>query len=301
MPVVGAFIMPHGALPLNPGKYPQYPELMTIFKSCYQVAESIYSLKPDLIYLSTPHGISLTRSYGVYMNNQASGTAEWEGEWKDYTVKVDLSEEDSTNILKMMKTSKFEAEGIVGYSETEFLPLRWGEVIPLWFMQQPYKNNTMNPEPFPKCVILSVPRKRLTEPECMVTECLDLGKELGKYFSNSNKRVVVVVSGDMAHTHITNKTNDFSNMSVDLSQDEADIFDQAIGTWAGDPINNEKTLIDSSRIVTKYLSCGYTGFVILQGLLKEISSRGSQIKGNVLCNCHPTYYGMMVAMFEINQ
>jgi len=300
MPIISSFILPHGALALNPNKYPQYAELIEIYKSANQVADEVYSLKPDLILLMTPHGISTTYSYGIYMNKQASGTAEWENEWKEYKTKVQLSQEKSKELLLFLKEkNKFLFEGIVGYSEDEDIPLRWGEVIPFWFLQQPYKNNTMIPEDFPKCIIMSMPRKRLDQSDTMIEECIEIGNSISELYLNSNLKVVIVVSGDLAHTHNVPTIKMFNN-AIPNEGDNADCYDKSIENWAYDPINNEKCLYEAGKVVKTYLSCGYVGICILHGILTHLKKNSREIKGNVLCNLHPTYYGMMVARFVIN-
>ena len=59
MPLVGAYILPHGALALNPYKYPQYSELISIYKACNQLGDEIYLMNPDIIFFITPHGLIL--------------------------------------------------------------------------------------------------------------------------------------------------------------------------------------------------------------------------------------------------
>jgi aromatic ring-opening dioxygenase LigB subunit len=305
MTFLGAYILPHGAIALNPSKNPQFKELEEIYKSCYTIANEVYALKPDIIFMTTPHGLSLSRSFGFFCNSKASGTAEWENEWKEYKVDITLAKEETESLLKYLKENKYEVEGIISYSEDESLPLRWGEVIPLWFLQQPYKLNTMIPIIFPKVIIMSIPRKRVTEAEQMVSECFDIGSDICEYLTKSfpNKKIVYIVSGDMAHTHIVNpeKMLSLDKDTTNKYSDEADIFDKAIEKWASDPIANEKSLFECSKIVNKYLSCGYTGFVILQGFISRIKILQNEILGEVLCNLHPSYYGMMVAKFKISK
>ena len=300
MPIIASYILPHGALSLNPSKYPQYPELLEIYKSANQVGEEVYSLKPNLILLITPHGISTSNSYGIYLNKWAYGTAEWENNWKDYEAKVELFQDESKNVLECLKEkSNLSFEGIVGFSEDEIIPLRWGEVIPLWFLQQPYKNKSMIPDYFPKCVIMSIPRKRLDQADIMIEECIYIGNHISELYLNSILKVVIVVSGDLAHTHKVSKSNLIYN-AIPEEIDNADCYDKAIENWANDPIKNEKSLYDAGKIVKTYLSCGYVGICILHGILSSLNKNSREIKGNVLCNLHPTYYGMMVARFVIN-
>ena len=152
-------------------------------------------------------------------------------------------------------------------------------------------------EKFPKCMIMSMPRKRLEEAELMINECLDLGNDICQFFINSNKKIVIVISGDLSHTHKSSSKFDFPlNLPVNI---DADLYDKAIEKWANDPLKNEHCLIDMGKFIKIYLSCGFTGFLILQGILQQLNSRSFVIKGSVLCNYHPTYYGMMAARFEI--
>ncbi len=49
---------------------------------------------------------------------------------------------------------------------------------------------------------------------------------------------------------------------------------------------------DAAELVDQALSCGFTGLVMLDGILKQ-----SEWNSHVFANFHPSYYGMMVAEF----
>lgn len=309
MSIIASYILPHGALCLNPNKYPELKNLPIINKSYMNVAEEIYYSKPDIIILTTPHGISLNSCYGIYCNSSASGSAEWLGDYKDYTVKVDLAQDESQELLSILQNKKIPTEGICAYAEDEILPLRWGEAIPIWFISQPYLMYTLKSIPIPKFLIISMPRKRISDPESMINDCLDIGKEIYDFVNTNqlikNKKCIVITSGDMAHTHITlpqNSSITTLNCCKNLIFDEADFFDKNIELWASNPINNENILFDMAKPELTYLSCGYTGFIIQQGIFREITknSKNMNIKPTILCNEHPTYYGMMVVKFNFN-
>ena len=58
-------------------------------------------LQADLYMMHTPHGISLTESFGVYGNMSADGNALWNGEWSEFSVNF--------TVLKLsMKTDSLE-------------------------------------------------------------------------------------------------------------------------------------------------------------------------------------------------
>lgn len=249
MPIVGAFIMPHGAIVLEPNKIPEMQsDLLTLHKSLYTIGEEIYKARPDLIILTTPHGISLSETFGIYLNHSAAGTSEWNDEFKDYSMKFEIASDESKFLLHNLKRRKIEVEGIVSYSEDEVAPLRWAEVIPLWFVSIPYKNYTLHPIPFPKCIIISIPRKRLQESPGMVNDLLLFGDEIYKFCLSLEAKVAIITSGDLAHTHVT------LPKTIECKfEDEADTFDQAIENWAKNPIENEKDLLLLSEFVKEFL------------------------------------------------
>jgi len=418
MPLDGVYAFPHGALSLVPGQYPFYKGLEQINKSCFSLANEIYSKSPETIYLITPHGISLETHFGIYLNNSAKGSACWKGAYNDFTFEGIIDSEISKNLLFYLQKNGNKAEGIVSYSEDEPIPLRWGEVIPLWFISQAYANNSVEPKAFPKLVIISMPRKRNLMISCcekgkvalgnesnivnnlnskqitygsenkdgieFIKECHKFGKNFGEFCSEYKKKFVIVVSGDLAHKHIypspseTNiddkmtflnliTKNDFNNNinnyhiqkkfnlnnlnkiisyekmdqienintypkntntenentqfnqksenynqnvnSLDksskkiklINQDNAELLDFAIKEWFSNPIVNEQLLISALEYQKKFLSCGYFGYVIMLGFIKEFSDIFEVIKGEVLSYCHPTYYGMMVAKLILKE
>ena len=472
MPLSGVYIFPHGALTLNPGQYPFYSGVAELNKSCFHLANEIQSKNPDTIFLITPHGISLESSFGIYLNTSAKGSAEWKGSFSDYSVEAKIDTETSHSLLAHLRKNGNKAEGIVAYAEEEPLPLRWGEVIPLWFIEQAYKNNSLEQKPFPKLVVIALPRKRnLNDFNCgagincdvgsnnnkssqgfvkqfffgsakadgveFLKECHKFGRHLGEFFNENKRKFVLLVSGDLAHKHvyppqqlssennenviknnysknnfnninnnnckknaadkfgkefITGKTdgyysdnknnfvgnklnrkyntnnniddnslidlkkspsnkisdlinvkinnnNDINNNNFDsnlennnqinkeeneeeqkentissslsirknferlklLGEDDADLLDLSIKEWILNPIINEQILINALDYQKKFLSCGYFGFIVLLGFIKEFSDIFEEIKGEVLACYHPTYYGMMVAKLNLKE
>ena len=73
-------------------------------------------------------------------------------------------------------------------------------------------------------------------------------------------------------------------------------FFQALGRWAA-TLDHVSLLDTAARLVDKALSCGYTGLVMLHGMLSRIplSSWEPRLYGNY----HPSYYGMMSASYHL--
>lgn len=77
----------------------------------------------------------------------------------------------------------------------------------------------------------------------------------------------------------------------------AQLYDDAVGRWVT-TLQPDVLLEEAARYVDDAKTCGFSGLVMLQGMLQSLSSvtRWSQsAAGACLANEHPTYFGMMVA------
>lgn len=120
----------------------------------------------------------------------------------------------------------------------------------------------------------------------MIPELLKLGNDFYQFLDALPEKVLVVISSDLAHTHLASGPYGYSNAS--------EPFDKAVGEW-GKTLDGKFLLQDAAKYADEAKSCGYTGLVMLHGLLT--ATRASQWEPRMLANFHPTYYGMMVATF----
>jgi len=275
MVIVGAFILPHGSMILDPKKKGLPKEAKDLYNAMIDAAKAIEKLKPDLIFMTSPHGIALSNDFGIYLNKGAKATAEWENEYKDYVVNIEIDQEVSNELLDYLLEKETAITGIAAYSPSASAYLRWGDAVPLWFLR--------NLSTKPKYVLLSQPLRRHDQTEDLIPETLCLGNDLRIFFEKLEKRVVIIISADMGHTHDKNGPYGFS--------EDAAPFDALMEEWAG--------TLDSKLLVKKAVSklgealcCGYIGFVMLQGMLEK-----KKLKPEVTSRSVPTYYGMMVAKY----
>lgn len=78
MPIVGCFIFPHGAITLDPEtrdfdgipavKPTSKEECIKLHEAMKANAKSLVDMRPDLIILSTPHGLKLENSF-LFLGN----------------------------------------------------------------------------------------------------------------------------------------------------------------------------------------------------------------------------------------
>jgi aromatic ring-opening dioxygenase LigB subunit len=292
MVFIGAFIVPHGAIILDPSIHYNTEKLSKEENErckllnesmrqnfCEQVAE----LKPDIILLSTPHGICLENDFGFYLNKSASGTAEWLNEYKEFQVNVTLANEETKHLLDELR-NHHSVQGINAFSVSEPIPLRWGEVVPLWFLRDLSSI---------RYIIMTQPIRRYAKAKEMTQELQQMGKLIYNFCQNHesvrSKRVLLVVSGDLAHTHSIDDPYGFSPC--------AQPFDNFISQWI--ETRDSSVLIEKALdILSDAKSCGYSGLVILDGIIHSCMEKS--IACQVYVNEHPTYYGMIVAQIRIN-
>ncbi|MHA1112366.1 MAG: hypothetical protein ACTSRE_14820 [Promethearchaeota archaeon] len=273
MVLSAAFIVPHGALILD--ALPSHTDgRYELHQAMVRVTNQISQLNPDLVLVTSPHGISLSNDYGIYINESAHGTAEWEGEYQDYKIDVDIDLEFAEELFKHLEAKQQPISKITAFSRGVSIPLRWGESVPLWFLKD---------IPESKYVFLSQPQKRYDPSSNFVLETTRLGENIFQFINTHNKRIVVLISADLAHTHQEEGPYGF--------YEKADTVDALLEEWMRSPYSL-KDISDSYEIIKKALCCGYTGFLLLQGILK-----GIEMEVEILSRQAPTYYGMMVASF----
>lgn len=253
-----------------------------------QVGKQIEDLKPDTIVLSTPHGIASPEDFIFYLSPQGAGFADTDNCACPpccYNVSVAMDTHGTEILASTLKDGKenvsyLSAFGPPGSEDVPF-PLRWGEVVPLYFTKSALSQS--------KVIILSQPSRRYTDSVQMIPELTQLGESLFKILHSKPERIVMIISADLAHTHMKSGPYGFSTA--------AEPFDKACGAWVTTRDSHE-LLVVAASYVDKALSCGFTGLVMLDGMLKASSE---DWQSRLLANFHPSYYGMMLASFVPRQ
>ena len=71
---------------------------------------------------------------------------------------------------------------------------------------------------------------------------------------------------------------------------------QACGKWAR-TLDRDTLVVTAASYVDRALSCGYTGLVLLHGVMSAAARGTADWTSTLLVNHHPSYYGMMVSSF----
>lgn len=326
--VVGAAVIPHGDFCYDPSLVNRQNGSQQLHDAAVRVGASIDALRPELVLLTTPHGMALERDFAVYENSNASGFASIGQDLHNASFpqyKVELSRrgapEHAGPLARALQAGGANVSGLLTFADSEPAALRWGEVVPLSFLARDGAPT----------LVWSMPQRRYLEDVSMVPELIGLGAQLYDYLEALTERVVVVVSSDLAHTHLASGPYGYSAT--------AEPFDEAAGAWAA-TLDAAPLLENATAIVDQALSCGFTGLVMLHGLVRAILplpacppapacaaappslatrrltapvcmpcrlprccpqlERGGGAKAftpKLWANAHPTYYGMLVASF----
>lgn len=160
-----------------------------LYNSCERAGDFVAKMRPDIVVLITPHGLALSSgSYAVYTANAARGNALWNDCFQDIELNIPLDTQLSDQFLGFVQKRGFKADGVITFSRME-APLRWGEVVPLWFVDKKVDSEKV------KYMIISFARNG--------DGFEAMGKALHDFASTLEQRLAVVISGDLAHTHKT--------------------------------------------------------------------------------------------------
>lgn len=286
--------------------------------------------RPDIVLLTTPHGIKLDYDYGIYISDEGCGYSTIGndlgnitiagGGVKRYNVSLCVTlapMEVGIDLLTYLKEydDNFPVSGIYSYNDEKPIPLNWGEIIPLLLLPQTKekksKTVSIRSSPkfldgdHPKPLIWTFPHRRYDSSPEMVPELLQLGEAIMRWAEDRPEKIGMIVSGDLSHTHQQSGPYGYSNASA--------LYDAAIGRWANssDPcqdLDAEEALVDrATALQPDAKSCGFTGYVLWHGMMcfhaigrnrPANKRRRRGFYGRVLVNRNVTYYGMIAATFE---
>ena len=334
MVIVGSVIYPHGTMIFdgNPNVTDNTPtaerikamsdtqkhDCSVLFTSCSKAAEIAKQTSPDVIFFNTTHGICLRDAVGVYLNSTAKGNEEWKRRWNEFEVDIKLDADLASKLVQHLQSNGIAAEGITAIKGTFDMPLHWGEVIPMWFLQDLMSVGRKEV----KVVIFTNPVNKVKGPTPLPSAS-NIGRSIATFLRGLDQRVLYVTSGDLAHNHKTDCQNElylpdpqwtFATSPVALH------FDVSVENWIKgvpfsleekmEPMSTNECTVQWDAAVTKdaeqwlskatslqnsVYSCGIFGFGVLYGLLLGEIEQGTRFKSHFLCRLAPTYYGMMVA------
>jgi aromatic ring-opening dioxygenase LigB subunit len=284
--VVGALIIPHGDFSFDPTLLPEgtasRQAAEEVSSAARKAGQWVHDLHPDVIFLSSPHGQELSNDFAVYLNSEGNGFVNLGTDLHNGTSyrallpTTDLSPILSSDLISFLAHGN--VTGILNFADSEPSPLRWAEVVPM----------LMIPHNQSRLMIWSHPLRRYNKSVEMIPELLGLGRDIFDWMEAQPERFAVVISADLSHTHLADGPYGYSPASAK--------FDAFVGEWMRDPLGSSGSLLrKAAQLQPKALSCGFTGLVLLHGLLERAG--GDAFEPKVLANRNATYYGMCVSTY----
>jgi len=296
MPLDSVHFLPHGAMLLNLELEGLPKEAERLHFNVRKAATECVKNIPETIIILSPHGFALRNLVSICLNRSVSGSAEWLGEWSQYRVDFQTDLECARSLLAFLNNNSASVEGISIHSEGNVAPIAWGEVIPLWFVEQACIESNLTK---PRVVIVSWP-KAIVSAVSYMKEAQKFGELLSQFCESYPSRVSVIFSGDLSHLHSSpiGTRELFQCIPGMFSPDSAlaEKFDRFAVEWATQAAESKlnesrNKLSELAELSQDAYACGWASICALQNLLESSKLHWS---GKMHDYAAPTYFGMMV-------
>lgn len=227
----------------------------------------------DTIVLLTPHGLRLQGEVAIYTCEQSSGSMSGGGNTVRGKVKCD--KELAQAILQETKAAGIPAVGCnygaMSGPGSDIL-MDWGTFIPLWFCG-------MREQQAPQVVIIGPTR------EIPLEQLVELGRIIARAAEQSGKRVGLVASADQGHAHDADGPYGFHPAAAAY-----DAWMQGIirENRLADLLQADMNLVEQAKPDSLWQTLSLYG-----------ASTVVPMHGEMLCYDLPSYFGMLVAGYEV--
>ena len=236
MPLLAAFAVPHPPLivpAVGKGGERQIAENAAAYE---RVAEEIAALRPDTIVITSPHSVMYADYFHISPGDGAGGSFARFG-----APRVRFDESYDTAFVKKLCALAKEAGLPAGTEGERDASLDHGTMVPLWFLRQKYAGGSL---------------VRIGLSGLPLTDHYRLGQLIANAAAETEKRVVLLASGDLSH-----KLRESGPYGL---SPEGPVYDRRIMDVLGRAAFGELLEFDES-FCEKAAECGHRSFVILAG------------------------------------
>ncbi len=238
--IVFSAIVPHAPL-LIPSVGKEHLEKFKNTVAALKELEKLFvEARPETIVVISPHGSVVPDAFSINLNSTYTCTLE---EFGDFGTKLDCRS-DFMLVDRIQRKMRARNLPFVLVSEEK---LDYGVVVPLSYL---------TPR-LPKFFIIPVSNASLP-----LEEHLKFGRELKEEFAESNKRVAVLASADLAHTLSKESPGGFSSHGKKFDETVIDLINAKAS----------KEFLDIPQdVIAGAKSCGLPPLVILSGIMEGMS------------------------------
>jgi len=238
-----------------------------------ELGRRVKAQRLDTIVLLTPHGLRLQGEVAIYTCEQSTGSMSGAGNTVTGQVKCD--KELAQAILQETKAAGIPAVGCnygaMSGPGSDIL-MDWGTFIPLWFCG-------MREQQAPQVVIIGPTR------EIPLEQLVELGRIIARTAEQSGKRVGLVASADQGHAHDANGPYGFHPAAATY-----DAWMQSVvrENRLADLLQADMSMVEQAKPDSLWQTLSLYG-----------ASTVVPMRGELLCYDLPSYFGMLVAGYEV--
>ncbi len=271
--LVAGAIMPHGStIPVLAGE--QAGIMSQLHQACLTAGITISNCEPDCILVITPHGMVLDDMFTVCLFNHATGTLEGEG--GNISGEYDIDIEYSDHLWRQLQSYGVPAASLVpdaGEENTQFMPLDWGALIPLWYCTH---SSAVKPS-----IVVVTPC-----PSLNLQQHRDFGAAAARAAHILGRKIAIVASSDWAHRHQEDGPYGFHPAAADLDE-------KVVSAVTADRLDDLAELDED--LISDAAIDGLWPTTMLRGALRYETENGAHFAHQFLHYAHPTYFGMLAA------
>lgn len=261
-------ITPHSPLSI-PTIGKEYCEKLIKTITAYgQLKQQVLDVQPDMFVVISPHGKSIqTDAFTVNITHPEELNTYQTNfeEFGEYTTK--LSFKNSPDFIEQILELKPEIPVLPVFDEI----LDHGTSIPLYYLTE---------QTTPRPTIVPLGYSGLS-----IEEHLNFGKALVDILNRSNKRIMVIISADLAHT--------LSEEAPAGYHVSGKVFDQQVRDLLKQRNLSELSQLNK-QMVDEAVSCGYRSLLILSGILENQKYNYTELSYEA-----PFGVGYLTSLFEI--
>lgn len=286
MPLVFAAIAPHG-FPIIPELSDDAEGALATRAAMEELGRRAAAVGVEAVVIAGPHGVRVEGAICLYDTARAAGTLAWHGREVELNVPLDGPLTDAIAAEARAREIPVAMAGYAGNRrEQSVMPLDWGVLTPLWFLghgqHMPGHGDVLADPPAedvgPPAVVItpsrSLPRATL----------VDFGRAVAAAVAADPRRVAFIASCDWGHTHAQSGPYGFH-------EEAAKVDAEVVAAVAANDLIRLIDL-DDGRARDAAID-GLWQTLILAGALESVP-----MDVDVLSYEAPTYYGMLVAVWE---
>ena len=258
-----AYALPHPPIAVPSVGQGQEKKITQTIEALEQVCNEIAEFAPETIIFITPHNVNYLDYFHISPGKSATGDLwKFNGKWTSCDVKYDYTLASEISYIA-------ERAGVrAGFSGEKEAKLDHGVVVPMWFINNVYKNY--------KAI-------RISQSGFDAAEHYRFGMCISTAVEQTGKKVVLIASSDLSHKLAVHSAHGYAP--------EGEMFDNAVLNALSSGNFLELFEIDNG-IRERAGECGYRSLMILAGYFDRLN-----VEANLLSYEAPFGVGYAVASF----